>query len=201
MSKHFLFGFALMTALVASTTLAQNAPPQQPQGGPSGAPGGPGGGPGGRPDFAAMQQQFNQRIKEMLESTDDEWKALEPRIESVRQLQRDASSRGFGPGPGGPPGGGPGGPGAGAPTNASAQSNGPGPNAPANQSPIQQASSDLRTVLENNEASAEDIKAKVAALRDARAKAKADLAKAQDDLRELVTARQEATLVVLGILE
>ena len=51
------------------------------------------------------------------------------------------------------------------------------------------------------DASASEIKAKLAALRAARQKQEAELDKAQDQLRQLLSARQEAVAVTLGLLK
>src|SRR4051812_42910816 len=81
---------ALLTAMVAIPAMGQ-----QP------APGGGGG--GGRFDPAQFRQRMMDRIKETLGSSDDEFKALEPKIDQVMTAQRDA--RGFGMGRRGPGGG------------------------------------------------------------------------------------------------
>jgi hypothetical protein len=47
----------------------------------------------------------------------------------------------------------------------------------------------------------EDVKAALQAVRVARSKARAELAKARDELQQLVTPKQEALLVTMGILE
>ena len=47
----------------------------------------------------------------------------------------------------------------------------------------------------------DEVKGKLAALRDARAKAREQLAQAQAELKEIVTSKQEATLMVMGLLE
>ena len=66
---------------------------------------------------------------------------------------------------------------------------------------VAKASADLRTTLENKDAPADDIKTKLAALRDAREKARAELQAAQKELKEVLTQRQEAVLVTNGMLE
>jgi len=152
---------------------------------------------GGPPDPAQMRQRMTDRMKEMLGVNDDEWKALQPKVEKIQQLRRDASPRGmmmfFGPGgPGGP--GAPGGPG-GPPPGFAPDNNGQPP------SVVQQKMADLRETLNNKDAKPEEIKSRLAALRDARAQAKADLTKAQDELRDLLTARQESVMVMMGMLE
>lgn len=96
---------------------------------------------------------------------------------------------GGGPGgPGGPGGGrGPGGPG--------------GPGGFGRSSPIALAQAELKTVLDNPQSTPQEVQEKVAAVRKAIAKAKADLAAARKDLVELLTADQQAILVGLGYLE
>jgi hypothetical protein len=136
-------------------------------------------------DPAAFRQQRLDRIKEQLGSTDDEWKVLSPKIEKVMTVQQ-ASFGGFGGGRRGPGGGA----GGGAPA-----ADAPPP------TPVQKAQGELRTLLENKDAPADDIKAKLAALRDAREKAKADLDAARKELKEVLTQRQEAVLVTNGMLE
>lgn len=158
---------------------------------------------GGPPDFAQMRQQMMERLKDTMGAADDEWKVMEPKIEKIQQLQRQSGGRGPGmfgpPGPGGPPGN-PGGPGAGGPP-----PGGPDPafGRPQGQAPseVQQKQGELREALQNKDTPIDDVKAKVAALRDARSKARADLAQAQDELREVLSLRQEAVLVAFGILE
>ncbi|MCL2640905.1 MAG: hypothetical protein FWD53_08690, partial [Phycisphaerales bacterium] len=77
-----------------------------------------------------------------------------------------------------------------------------GGNAPAvPETAVGKASAELRAALENKESTAEQIKVKLAALRDARAKAREALTKAQNELKELVTVKQEAFLVSRGMLE
>jgi hypothetical protein len=163
------------------------------QGGGGGG-GGFGGGGGGRNfDPAARQQMMMQRYQTQLGATDDEMAAIMPKITAIQGLQRDAGQGGmrgmFGRGAGGPGGGGPGGAGfgGGAPTTQ--------PSAAA------AALQDLRGTLNDQNASADTIKEKLQVLRDARAKAKMDLAAAQQDLKSLLTQRQEAVLVMMGVLE
>jgi hypothetical protein len=60
---------------------------------------------------------------------------------------------------------------------------------------------ELRQALDNPETPAETIQAKLTALRDAKAKAEAELKQAADKLREVLTPRQEAQLVLMGMLE
>jgi len=182
----FLATSLLMGSLVVST-FGQTQPP----GGNPPDPNNPQ--QGGRRNFdpAQYRQRMMDRLKTELGATDDEMTALGPKIEKVMTLQRDAGGRGFrGRGGGGP--GGPGGPGG---------TGGTPPPVDPNASVVQKASADLRAVLENKDAKPDEIKAKLDALRAARADAKTQLAAAQQELRGLLTQRQEAVLVESGMLE
>jgi Spy/CpxP family protein refolding chaperone len=191
-SKAFVATF-LCTAALAVSTFAQ-APAGQ--GNP---PGGNPPGQGGRADF---RQRMMDRLKESLAASDDEWKAIEPRLTVVMDAQRATSNRGGGFG--GPGGGrtrgnrGGGAPDAAAPGAAPAATPAPTDRPP---TAVETAAKALQTTLDNKSATPDDIKAKLTALRDAKTQAKATLTKAQDDLRELLTARQEAVLVGFGMLE
>jgi hypothetical protein len=59
----------------------------------------------------------------------------------------------------------------------------------------------LRTALENENSSPEELKAKLTAVREQRKKATAELEQAREELRKVLTMRQEAALVAMGILE
>ena len=63
------------------------------------------------------------------------------------------------------------------------------------------AQRELSTTLQNKSATTEEITKKLTALREAREKARAELQTAQKALKELVTPRQEAVLVVNGMLD
>ena len=67
--------------------------------------------------------------------------------------------------------------------------------------PVAQAVRDLQETLANKDATNDQVKSKLTALREAKTKAQQELKAAQDELKELVAARQEATLVVMGVLE
>ena len=121
---------------------------------------------------------FTARMKEALKATDEEWTVLQPLLENVMAKQRDAS--GFG----GRGRGGPGGNGGDAPTTPSAK-----------------ASQDLRDLLDKENATPEELKAKLAAVRETRKKSQAELAQAREELRKVLTLRQEAYFVSRGMLE
>ena len=159
---------------------------------------GPGGRqPGGRQfDPERMRQMMEQRMQEMLGATDVEWKVLGPRVMKVQELSRQASAGGrgmmFGRGMRGGPGG-PGGPG-GRPSG-----RGPG-GANRELTEVEKAQQNLQTTLDNTAATPDAIKKQLTILRTAREKSRQELAKAQQDLRQVLTLRQEATLVLMGML-
>jgi chromosome segregation ATPase len=67
--------------------------------------------------------------------------------------------------------------------------------------PVEQKKSELRQLLANQDALPEQIKGALTALRTAKEKAHQDLAKARQDLRQLMTVRQEAVLVLGDLLD
>src|SRR5258705_1608224 len=149
-------------------------------------------------DPEQMRQRMMERYRESLEiKSDDEWKAIEPRITKVMDARRDIGfPGGFGRGGcGGPGGGRRGGDGGGAGGND--QGGGrprgfggePNPDAEALQKAIEA------------KASNDDIKAKLAKYRESRKTKEANLAKAQDDLRKVLSVRQEASAVLMGLLQ
>jgi hypothetical protein len=140
-----------------------------------------------RQDFRRdFQARMLERMKETLEASDEEWKVIEPRVEKVLTLSRQTRvMAGFGQ-RFRPP-----------------QEQATGQQATgqqAEQTQVEKAQQDLRTVLENKQAKPEEIKQKLTALREAVEKAKQELAKAQQDLREILNVRQEAQLVLMGLL-
>lgn len=147
-----------------------------------------GGNRGGNPE--EFRQRMNDRLKTSLKASDEEWAVIQPLIEKVTTKQREASGNRFG-GRGGP--GGPGGRGG--------AGGGGGSQADRPQSAASAASQALRTTLENESASPEEIKAKLTAVREARKKAEGEVTQAREALRQVLSVRQEATLVSMGILE
>ena len=151
--------------------------------------GGNGGGGGGNFDPAQFRQRMMDNIKDQMGAKDDEWKVIEPKLSKVVDL--NFASRMRGGGMFGNRGGGQGGQGGG----------GNRPAGGAADSPVAKAMQDLRETLDNKDASADDIAKKLTALRDARDKSHSDLVAAQKDLKEVLTQRQEAVLVMMGQLE
>jgi hypothetical protein len=134
-------------------------------------------------DPAQMRQRMTDRMREALGASDEEWKALEPKVEKVMTLSMETRG-GMGMMGRGRTGRGP--------------TSQPSPEA---QTEAAKAAQALSTVLENKEAKPDEIKTSLQNLRDARAKAKTELEQAQKDLREVLTVRQEAQLVLMGMLD
>jgi hypothetical protein len=180
-----LLATTLILGSMSATSFGQATPPP---GGNNGGnpPANNGGGRNRNFDPAQFRQRMLDRVKQQLGASDEEFTALSPKIEKVIQLQRDAGGRGgFGR-----RGGGQGGQGGTPP---------PAPTTP--QSAVQTASTELQTTLDNKDSKPEEIKAKLDALRAAKAQAKQDLAGAQQELKGLLTQRQEAVLVEMGMLD
>ena len=123
-------------------------------------------------------------MKERLAVNDEEWKVIQPKMEKVMEARRESGGFGGGFGGRGGPGGGRG-----------------GDDANRQRSAVETASRELRDLLENKDATAEQITAKLTALREAREKAKTNLTAAQKELKEVLTQRQEAVFVTMGMLE
>ena len=179
----------MLTILLAAASFAQAQ--AQP------APGGEGGGRGGRGERGEQfRQQYEARMKELLGTGDEEWAELKPRIERVQQLQRESSTArgGFGMlfnrGSRGTTGGATGGDRGGDRAESSQPT-----------SAVQERVRDLQVSIEYKDAPPEELKAKLNALREVRAQAKANLTQAQEELRGLLTVRQESVLVMMGVLE
>lgn len=181
----------------------------QAAGGGRGAQGGqrPGGAEAPR-DFQQMrermQQMMDERMKEQLGIADDaEWKVFKPRLQKVQDLNRQLNAGGrmsmfggrggFGQ-RGGPGGRGPGGRG---------QDRGPDarPGAPERElGAVEKAAQQLQELLSSEAPKAADIKAKLTAYRAAKEQVKAELAKAQAELKLILSVKQEASLVLMGLM-
>lgn len=136
---------------------------------------------GGTPE--EFRQRMAERLKSSLKVTDEEWSVIQPLMEKVTIKQREAMGSRFGGfgGRGGGPGGDRGG------------------DQPAR--PGQAESDALRKAVETDGTSAEELKAKLTAVRQQRQKSAAELTAAREELRKVLSVRQEATLVSMGILE
>jgi hypothetical protein len=160
----------------------------QPQDNPP--PGGPGGGGRGRGNFdpEQMRQRMMERVKEQLEVTkDDEWKALEPLVTKVFEARREAMTsgmRGFmGRGPRGGDNAG----------NDQGNRRRFGPEQGAEELALEKAI--------ESKASKEELKAAMAKFRAAKKDKEVKMKGAQEELRKVLTLRQEAIAVANGWLD
>jgi hypothetical protein len=134
-----------------------------------------------------FRERMNERLREQLGVKDEEeWKVIQPRIQRLTEARLRTATTGMG-GMGAMLGrqGGPGGGGPGARGGAAAAGS--------------QAAQELQQALDSN-ASAEQLKTRLANLRAERQKREAELKKAEDELKEVLTLRQEAQLVGMGLL-
>jgi len=195
-NRRIMFGLVvcLVAALVLSVAVAQDRAPRQRGTGTSQAGAG-GGQRGGQPgaaggdrqfDPAQMRQMMEQRTRDQVGATEAEWKTLGPRVMKVDQLTRQISGGRGGMFPGGGRRG--------------AQGDQPAAQE-GEMTALEKASQALRASLRNEATSPDEIKKQLAALRTAREAAKKDLAVAQQELRKSVNVRQEAQLVLMGLLD
>lgn len=181
-----------ITTLAGAILLSAIAVPVMGQAADNGGGGAPPAGQAGqgqqngrRFDPAQFRQRMMDNLKEQLGTSDDEFAALQPKIEKVMQAERDVNAgrmRMFRGRRGGN-------------NNQADQAN----RQPT--SPVETAAKALQETLDNKDAKPDDIKAKLDALRDAKNKAKEELASAQKDLKDVLTLRQEAVLVEMGLLD
>jgi Spy/CpxP family protein refolding chaperone len=123
--------------------------------------------------------QYINDMKDRLGATDDEWKVIQPKLQKVWDARRENMSMMFGG------------------RRRSSDSN----SSDSSKSSIQSASQELRDILDKKDATPEEINAKLTAFREARDKNRAALVTAQKELKEVLTARQEAVLVSRGMLD
>jgi hypothetical protein len=142
-----------------------------------------------------MQARMLAGLRERLGiESDDEWAVISERVAKVLELRRAASETASGFFRGGPPGGSTGGT-RGAPPGVS---QGPtrGSRGMSGGSPEVQS---LQTAVRDSMPEAE-IKLRMARLRDVRQVNELKLQKAQEELRAVLTVRQEAIAVLFGLL-
>jgi hypothetical protein len=183
----------LLSVIIADQALSQEeernkAVGQNRQMGPMGQ-----GMPGrGRMDTEQMMNMMSDRIKEVLEMSDEEWTVIGPKLINVVTLSTQSTEPNMGmmmrmfmlgrrntnqrnqlqPFPGrGEPG------------------------------PIATVQTELQKLLEDKETPTSEIKRKIIELRDEKEKAEQELATARNELRELLTVRQEAFLIAMGYLD
>lgn len=167
-------------ALLAGLTLGTSNVTAQ---GFGGRGGGPGQGPG---DFdpEQMRARMAEMMKQRLNATDEEWKIIEPRLMAVQEKQRAGMGGRFG----------------GMGMFGRGRDRG-GDNA---QRPPREGMEELqalRDALEKEDTPASELKAKMKAVRENRKKNEAEVKAAREQLREVLTTRQEAMCVLMGLLD
>ena len=170
-------GVAALTSLGVTQVVAQPNSGGDRKGPPSGGFG------RGNFDPAQFQQRMMERYKEMLEVTnDDEWKAIEPRVQKVMELRRESFSgmgRGFiGRGSRG----------------------GDRPPGDSQQRTSGNTEADALQKAIDSKASKAELKAALDKYVAARKAKQEEMEKAQAGLRELLTPRQEAIATLNGLL-
>lgn len=150
---------------------------------------------------AEMKREEAQRMREDLELSEEEYGAIEPMIDRVRELTRESFVVGFsgqnrGRGGRGGPGdqGRRGGFGRGGNPFGDVEMSSEGQK-------LQDATEALREALDKEEPSSDEIKDRLAGLRKSRIAMQDALRKAREELRGFVTPKQEASLVLQGILD
>jgi hypothetical protein len=185
----FLKTAAIGLTLSTSLALAQETPRQN---------------GGGGFDPAALRAMIEQYQRNQLGATEEEWTVLAPKIQKVNNARMIAGIGGgfgggmmtLGRGGGANPNGGGG-------FNRDALLAGiMGTDAETlAKNPMIIARRELDAVVANKDSTVEQVNEKLKAYRDARAKAQEELKKAQDDLRSVLTNRQEALLTINGTLD
>lgn len=186
----FLRGALVAAALsaIASSLFAQNTGAA-----PDGRRRGDGNGGGDRGNLSPqdMQARMLAGLRERFEVTDDEeWKLISERLTKVMELRRNTASNTFGglgafSGRGGPQGGGGG----------DGGRNRGGPPRPGGNTEMTALTTAVRDKLPDAE-----IKSRLDRVREVRKENEAKLAKAQEELRAVLSVRQEAFAVVAGLL-
>jgi ribosomal protein L10 len=130
--------------------------------------------------MADYKKKADEQRRQTLGATEEEWTVLEPKFDKVQKLSNEirfgAMMMGFG----------------------MARMGGPSAE---QQSELQTSTQALSKVLQDKNATAGEIKTALQAYRDAKTKAKAALEQAQKELKEVLSVRQEALLVQMGLLE
>ena len=139
----------------------------------------------------AVAERWMERLRKQLGATDEEWKVLSPRVENLLRARQEARAgiRGFRPGA------------AGRSDRTAADWRNPFGAVPGKPSDVEYAAETVRLAVESPEIPDRDAALALKEYRRARGSARGRLAAAERELRELVTLRQEAILMTLGLLE
>jgi hypothetical protein len=142
----------------------------------------------------AIRMSFLNSLQKPLECSDDEFAAIRPYLEKVVDAWQAMQIGRFRPP---------------TPNSSSTGNNNQGGAAPQRPrtmmglplSPMQQAAQDLQTAIDDPSSSGDLIKTKLDTLRQAQIKAQQDLTVARQQLKDLLTQRQEGVLVEYGLLD
>ena len=134
------------------------------------------GGERGQWDRSQIMERIMDRYRENLGFSVAEWKVVQPKVQAVMDNRISGAS--------------------GMMSMFGGSRRGRGGDSSTEKTPT----SELRDLLEKDDASKGDIKAKLAAYRADRKAREAKLKKAQEDLRQLLTIKQEAQAVLAGLL-
>ncbi|UCD50453.1 MAG: hypothetical protein JSW27_23375 [Phycisphaerales bacterium] len=144
------------------------------------------------------RERMMQRMQQQLRASVEEWQVIQPRLEKVMELSRQANRRGLGALQARP---------------VSRRRQGQQQQRPraaarrerpdANRTPsaVEKAANELRELLAQASVTPEQVEAKLTALRQIRQTARQNLAQARAELQQVLTVKQEARLVLLGLLE
>lgn len=200
MNKKLMFGMVLGLCLACLVGIALS----QPGGGGFGGGAGPGaragaragGGFGPGMGMGAFGRFNEQAIRQVLGATDQEWSQIQPKLQAVLKLQSEARvalTVAGGRRPGADAGEQPAGPRWVRPSQMAQMTN-------QELTEGQKAAEALLDLLEKN-ADIKQIQEKVQALRTVRQKAQQQLATAQAELKKVLSEKQQAMLVLMGLLD
>ena len=177
---------ALLLSVASPDALAQNNPDDSTKRRRPNSSDENGGRRGGSPED--MQARMLSSLRERLEVPDDEeWKIISERLGKVMELRRNAA--------GGGPLGGPGAFVGRGPQGGADNARGPRGGRPAANPEMAALQSALRDKLPDAE-----IKSRLDRVRETRKQNESKLTKAQEDLRAVLSVRQEAVAVIFGLL-
>ena len=155
-----------------------------------------------RPDPEQFRQRMAERMREQFGVTDDaEWKIIEGKIQKVTEARRAVGGGGFAAmgGFGGRRGGGDGDRAERGDRGDRGDRGGEGGRRFGGFEPSPEVA-DLQKAIESK-ASADEIKTKLAKVREARKANEATLEAAQEDLKKVLSVRQEAVAVMMGLVK
>jgi hypothetical protein len=146
-------------------------------------------------DPEQMRERMMDRMKTELNASDEEWTVIQPLLQNVMLKQRESMTGRMG------------GMGAfagmrGRPDAAGQGQQGVRPGRPGAAQPAGAGQVEaLSKALESPNTPASELKQRLADVRAAREKAEAELKKSREELRQVLSVRQEANLVLMGIMD